>query len=133
MKYFLDTNICIYFLKGMDNALKHRLLSKDPDNIKIPSIVKAELLYGAEKSERRTDNINKINQFLSPLDIIAFNDNACGEYAKIRADLEKRGNIIGPNDLLIASTVKSNNGTLITNNVKEFCRVKDLQIDNWCK
>lgn len=133
MKYFLDTNICIYFLKGMDNALKHRLLSEDPDNIKIPSIVKAELLYGAEKSERRTDNINKINQFLSPLDIIAFNDNACGEYAKIRADLEKRGNIIGPNDLLIASTVKSNNGTLITNNVKEFCRVKDLQIDNWCK
>ena len=54
MKYFLDTNTCIYFLKGMDKDLKQRLLSEDPENIKIPSIVKAELLYGAEKSERRT-------------------------------------------------------------------------------
>ena len=131
MKYFLDTNICIYFLKGKYPKLVDKILSCNPDNIKIPSIVKAELLYGAEKSQKRLENIEKITQLLFPLEIVGFNDNDSVEYSKIRADLEKVGNIIGPNDLIIASIVKSNDGVLITNNVKEFSRVDGLKLENW--
>ena len=131
MKYYLDTNICIYFLKAQKINLKHKILSENPNNIKIPSIVKAELLYGAEKSQRREDNIDKVVQFLFPLEIIGFNDHESIEYSKIRADLEIRGKIIGPNDLIIAAIVKANDGILITNNTKEFERVRDLKIEDW--
>ncbi len=131
MKYYLDTNICIYFLKAQKINLKNKILSENPNNIKIPSIVKAELLYGAEKSQRREENIEKVGQFLFPLEIIGFNDHESIEYSKIRADLEIRGEIIGPNDLIIAAIVKANDGILITNNTKEFERVRDLKIEDW--
>jgi len=131
VKYYLDTNICVYFLKASNQNLKQKILSESPDNIKIPSIVKAELLYGAEKSQKKNENMVRINQFLFPMEIIGFNDQESIEYSKIRADLEKRGEIIGPNDLFIAAIVKANKGTLVTNNTKEFKRVSDLQIVDW--
>ena len=131
MKYYLDTNICIYFLKAQKINLKNKILSENPNNIKIPSIVKAELLYGAEKSQRREENIDKVVQFLFPLEIIGFNDHESIEYSKISANLEIRGEIIGPNDLIIAAIVKANDGILITNNTKEFERVRDLKIEDW--
>jgi tRNA(fMet)-specific endonuclease VapC len=131
MKYYLDTNICIYFLKGMNENIRKRLLEKHPDDIKICSIVKAELLYGAEKSIKKEENFKNIEKFLFPFEIIPFGENDSNSYAKIRAELENEGKIIGPNDLLIASTVLENDGILITNNVKEFERVKNLKIENW--
>ncbi len=131
MKYFLDTNICIYFLKGKNLSLKKKLLSHKPTDIKIPSIVKAELLVGAEKSERKKENFDKINRLLLPLEVIGFNDLESIEYSKIRASLEKKGEVIGPNDIIIASIVKANNGVLVTNNTKEFKRVKGLKIKDW--
>ncbi len=72
-------------------------------------------------------NIERITQFLFPLETVDFNDNESIEYSKIRADLKKRGEIIGPNDLIIAATVRANNGILVTNNTKEFERVKRLK------
>ena len=129
--YYLDTNICIYFLKGMNTLLKEKLLSENPHNIKIPSIVKAELLYGAEKSLRRDENLERVNQFLFPLEIIGFGDKESVEYSFIRAELELQGNIIGPNDLVIAATVKANDGILVTHNTKEYSRVKGLNISDW--
>jgi tRNA(fMet)-specific endonuclease VapC len=131
MKYFLDTNICICFLKAKYLSLKQKILSENPENIKIPSIVKAELLYGAEKSQKKEENIEKISQFLFPLEVVGFNDAESIEYSKIRADLEKRGDIICPNDLVIAAIVYSNNGIIVTNNKKEFQKVKGLKIENW--
>ncbi|MBI4651969.1 type II toxin-antitoxin system VapC family toxin [Candidatus Desantisbacteria bacterium] len=131
MKYFLDTNICIYFLKGMSEKILLRLKSHSPDDIKIASIVKAELLYGAEKSIKVKENIEKVNDFLFPYEIVSFDDNSAVIYSKIRSQLEKKGNLIGPNDLLIASTVIVNNGILVTNNIGEFKRVKLLKIENW--
>ena len=68
-----------------------------------------------------------------PFEIIGFNDKESIEYSKIRAGLEKRGEVIGPNDIIIASIVKSNNGTLVTNNKNEFKRIKDLKIVDWSK
>jgi len=131
MNYYLDTNICIYFLKAKNIKLKQKILSENPNNIKIPSVTKAELLYGAEKSQRKNENIKKVNQFLFPLEIIGFNDKEAIEYSKIRSYLEVKGIIIGPNDIIIASIVKANNGVLITNNTKEFARVKGLNIMDW--
>lgn len=131
MKYFLDTNICIYYLKGLYPILIDKFFSQNPNDIKIPSIVKAELLYGVEKSKKREENFEKVNQFLFPLDVIAFDDVASIEYSLIRSKLEKQGKIIGPNDIIIASIVKANNGVLVTNNVKEFSRVDGLNIENW--
>ncbi len=131
MTYFLDTNICIYFMKGKDLNLKNRILSENPNSIKIPSMVKAELLYGAEKSKRRDDNIEKVSHFLFPLEIIDFGDSESIEYSKIRSDLEKNGRIIGPDDLVIAAIVKACNGILVTHNTREFSRVKGLSIEDW--
>ena len=131
MTYYLDTNICVYFLKGTHSFLKNRLLSENPDNIKIPAIVKAELLYGAEKSRKREENLEKVRQFLFPFETADFGSAQADEYAKIRAGLEKDGPIIGPNDLIIAAIVKSGFGILVTNNIKEFQRVPGLELDNW--
>lgn len=131
MKYYLDTNICIYFLKGKFPLLIEKLLSNNPDNIKIPSIVKAELLYGAEKSQKQLENLEKIYQFIFPLETVAFGDKESIEYSYIRSLLEKEGKIIGPNDLIIAATVKANDGVLVTNNIKEFIRVDGLKVENW--
>ena len=131
MKYYLDTNICIFFLRGVNLKLKKKLLSMNPQDIKIPSLTKAELLYGAEKSQKKDENIKKIGEFLFPFNVIGFNDNESIEYSKIRAELEMRGEKIGPNDTIIAAIVKTNNGTLVTNNTREFKKIPDLKIVDW--
>jgi tRNA(fMet)-specific endonuclease VapC len=131
MIYFLDTNICIYFLKGTFPKLKENLLSHSRNEIFIPSIVKAELFYGAEKSIKKTETINKLKLFLEPFTIVGFGDKESLVYAHIRANLEKQGSPIGPNDLIIASTVIANNGILVTKNIKEFLRVNGLRIEDW--
>lgn len=133
MHYFLDTNICIYYLKGLHPALLDRMLIHSVSEIKIASIVKAELLYGAVKSKKRKDNTSKVNKFLLPFEIIAFDDKAAEIYAHIRSDTASKGTPIGPNDLIIAATVLANSGTLISNNENEFSRIGGLKIENWTK
>jgi len=131
MTYFLDTNICIYYLRGIYPAIASKLLTVKPMDVKIPSIVKAELLYGAEKSVKRDENIRKIQAFLMPMEIVPFGNSAAIEYGRIRAALEKASMVIGPNDLIIAATVLAENGILVTNNVKEFSRIPELHFENW--
>ncbi|MDY7027284.1 MAG: type II toxin-antitoxin system VapC family toxin [Spirochaetota bacterium] len=131
MKYYLDTNICIYYLKGINANIGRKLFEKHPDDIKIASIVKAELLYGAEKSIRKEENLQKIEEFLFPFEIMPFGNRECNAYARIRADMEKEGEIIGPNDVVIAAVVLENDGTLVTNNEREFARIENLKIENW--
>jgi tRNA(fMet)-specific endonuclease VapC len=103
----------------------------NPNNIKIPSIVKAELLYGAEKSQQKTKNLSSINRFLEPFEIMPFDDDCSIVYSRIRSSMELKGTIIGPNDYIIAATVLARNGILVTNNTKEFQRIKNLKIENW--
>jgi tRNA(fMet)-specific endonuclease VapC len=131
MIYYLDTNICIYFLKGSSPKVMSQIKKISPNHIKIPAIVKAELLYGAEKSNNKISNLANANRFLEPFEIVPFDDECSITYSKIRSFLELKGDIIGPNDYIIASIVLANNGTLITNNEKEFKKVKNLKIDNW--
>ena len=133
MNYFLDTNICIYFLKGTFPALLQRLKTKRPEEIKIASIVKAQLLLGAYKSTNPTKTEKIVQEFLLPFTIIPFDDKAAIIYSQIRGSLEKEGRVIGPNDLILAATVQASEGILVTNNVVEFVRIKDLKIENWTK
>jgi tRNA(fMet)-specific endonuclease VapC len=131
--YFLDTNTCIYFLNGKYVLIRDKILSLPPNEIQIPSIVKAELLLGAYKSNKKKETLNKVEKFLEPFEIIPFMDLITYTYAEIRNDIEKKGEVIGPNDMLIASIVKFHDGILVTNNTKEFQRVKGLKLDNWAK
>ncbi|BDA77851.1 nucleic acid-binding protein [Leptospira kobayashii] len=131
MNYFLDTNICIYFLKGKSQNIESNIKKLNPSRIKIPSIVKAELLLGVLKSSDKRKNRDIVLNFLDPFEIIGFNDLDSEIYAELRTDLESKGLPIGPNDLIIASTVLSSNGILVTNNEKEFSRVANLKIENW--
>lgn len=129
--YYIDSNTYIYFDKNESQALTSKFLSIDSTSIKIPSMVVAELRYGVEKSAKRDFNSERLERFISRYEIVPFDDNATKCYAEIRTILEKRGEIIGANDLVIAATVLSNGGTLITRNVKEFSRVKDLKTESW--
>jgi tRNA(fMet)-specific endonuclease VapC len=129
--YFLDTNTCIYFLNGRYKSVRDRLMSLSPNEISIPAIVKAELLLGAYKSQKKKDNVKKVEQFLEPFEIIPFEDQMAYVYADIRNTMEKKGILIGPNDLFIASIVRFNDGILVTNNVEEFTRIKELHVVNW--
>jgi len=129
--YFLDANTCIYYLKGKFPKIKAKLLALSPDEIKIPSVVKAELLLGAHKSNQRESNLEKVEAFLQPFEIKSFDDQVSYVYADIRCLAESSGRVVGPNDLLIAATTKFYNGVLVTNNVRELSRIEGLQLENW--
>jgi tRNA(fMet)-specific endonuclease VapC len=108
-------------------------MSHNPNTIKIPAIVVAELIHGAEKSLDVEKSTEQVKKFLMPFEIVPFDTLAAYSYGKIRASLEKQGQIIGPNDLIIAATVLSQNGILVTNNTREFSRVKKLALEDWTK
>lgn len=131
MIYIVDSNTCIYFMNGKYLSVREKFLSISPKNIKLSSIVKGELLLGAFKSQTREQTTNKVEKFLKPFDIIDFTDKMSYDYAKIRAELEKSGQIIGANDLLIAATAINTNAILVTHNIDEFSRVKGLKIEDW--
>ena len=133
MIYFLDTNICIFHVNDSAPKMSEKLENFPLEDIKIPSMVVAELLYGAEKSQRRDVNLRRYKEFISLFEIVAFDDIAAEHYADIRASLEKIGKPIGGNDMIIAAIVRANNGILVTNNTKEFSRVEGIVLDDWTK
>lgn len=133
MTYFLDTDICIYFLKGKGDRILKNIQKLNPSEIKIPSIVKGELILGALKNQNSKRTMEAVSNFLSPFEIIPFDDSASVIYSNTRFILEKSGKIIGPNDLIIAATVLSRKGFLVTNNEKEFKRIPGLKIRNWTR
>ena len=133
MKYLLDINVCIKFLNGRSLAIKQTINDKNPDDIVLCSIVKAELFYGALKSAQPDKNIERLNRFVSQFESFPFDNDAAEAYGRIRSDLEKLGTPIGPNDLLIASIALANGVILVTNNIKEFGRIQSLTLEDWEK
>ena len=129
--YFLDSNTCIYFLTGRFESVRDKILNTPPKNIKIASIVQAELLLGAYKSQHKQKTWQKVETFLSAFEIIPFTEQTSYPYAKIRAETESTGRLVGANDLLIAAIVKQHDGILVTNNLKEFKRIDGLKLENW--
>ena len=132
--YCLDSNVVIDAIsKNTSSLLLPHFQSLEPNEICIPSIVVAELEYGAQHSKDYDNNIKIVNAFIAPFKIISFTENEALIYGKIREDLAKNGNLIGPNDLLIAATALANNFVLVTHNTDEFSRVKELKIEDWRK
>lgn len=129
MRYMLDTNICIYAIKHKPEQVFIRLKEHAPQELCISSGTYAELVHGVEKS--KATEKNRVALLLANIDIVSFDSLAAQSYGKIRADLEKAGTPIGPLDMMIAGHAKSLNYNVVTNNTKEFARVKGLKLENW--
>jgi tRNA(fMet)-specific endonuclease VapC len=129
--YLLDTNVCIKILNKTSPKLIKRLKQHSPYEIYLSSVVKAELLYGARKSKRNTENLAILEQFFSAFVSLPFDDVCAEHYGFIRADLENSGSLIGPNDLLIAAIARANDFILVTHNTGEFSRVVGLKLIDW--
>jgi tRNA(fMet)-specific endonuclease VapC len=131
MKYLLDTNVCVDYLTGRSPKVVSRIKDASPDEICSSSIVVAELRYGADKSTRRQRNHQLLDILTNEISIHDFDTKAAKNYGKLRTDLEKKGELIGPNDMLIAAHALSLGIALVTDNVREFRRVKGLKAENW--
>ncbi len=131
MSYLLDSNICIAFLKGKDEALLQKFKARTPADFSLCSIVKAELLYGARNSQRVEENLRSFQKFFELFASFPFDDAAAEFYGTIRALLSKAGTPIGENDLKIASIAQAKGLTLLTRNRREFIRVPGLRLEFW--
>jgi tRNA(fMet)-specific endonuclease VapC len=127
----LDTDTCSYIMKRSQPLVLKRLQAVDVGDVCMSVITKAELLYGVEVSPRRAQDAAALAAFMPYVEAIAFSDDAALHYAEIRANLKKRGALIGANDLLIAAHARALGLTLVTNNTAEFERVGNLTIENW--
>lgn len=133
MTYMLDTNICIYAMKKKPEKVLQRFREEMDSGICISSITLAELEYGMKHSSDPVKNEQALIRFLAPLSILPFGVAAASEYGEIRAYLQGRGTPIGPLDMLIAGHARAENLILVTNNVREFERVPELEIENWAE
>jgi tRNA(fMet)-specific endonuclease VapC len=131
MKFMLDTNICIYLQKQKPIQVLDTLKTIPPEELCISVITLAELMNGALKSQQVENNLAKLKKLVETIPVKLFDETAAESYGYVRSDLEKRGVVIGSNDLFIAAHALSLNVTLVTNNEKEFCRVKGLKVVNW--
>ncbi len=129
--YLLDTNVCIAVLNGTSSQLVARLRAHHPTEIRLSSVVKAELHFGARRSQRVAENLMAIQAFCSPFASVSFDDRCAEHYGAIRSELESTGQPIGPNDLLIAATARAHDLTLVTHNQREFSRVAGLGVEDW--
>jgi len=131
MKLMLDTNICIAIIKQKPKGIDQRFSQYQIGDICISSVTLAELSYGVAKSQFAKKNQAALEEFILPLIVADFDEPATQYYGVLRATLEKKGIPIGPLDTMIAAHALSLNVTLVTNNTKEFSRVKELNLLDW--
>jgi len=130
IKYVLDTDICIFWLRG-DKKIEQKILDVGMERISLTVITQCELYYGVFKSDRVEDNLKVINDLCSKIEIINFSKKTPLLYGKIKAELENRGIGLDDADILIGCLTLENEATLVTNNVEHFKRIKGLNIENW--
>ena len=133
MKLMLDTNICIYIIKQRPEKVLKRFLKYQLGDIGISAVTLSELRYGVAKSLHRDKNSAALDEFITSLEILPFDEQAALAYGQIRATLEKAGRPIGSMDLLIAAHALSLRLILVSNNVGEFGRVAGLKLLNWAE
>lgn len=131
MKLMLDTNICIYIIKQQPVAMLKRFLEYQIGDIGISSITLSELRYGVAKSTHKEKNTKALDEFITPLEVVSFDEEAAHSYGDIRAALEKAGTPVGSMDMLIAAHAVSLGIPLVTNNTREFVRIPTLNIIDW--
>ena len=135
MNYLLDTNICIYIIKKSPEKVIKKLEAiieaEGKNEIYLSSITVSELYYGVEKSTQVDKNLEALKGFLTPFQVVDFDLRSAERFGQVRSNLEKKGTVIGPYDLQIASVALAHDFILVSNNTKEFERVESLQLKNW--
>lgn len=129
--FLLDTNTCIRLLNESRGNVHSHFLAHGPADLRLCSVVKAELLYGARHSQRVEQNLELLSRFFAPLESYPFDDRCAEEYGHLRQALASQGKPIGPNDLMIAAIARANDLTLVTHDVDEFARVPGLRMVDW--
>lgn len=129
--YLLDTNVCIRLLNGGVPNVAHHLQQHQPAEVVLCSVVKAELIHGAYRSNHVAENLRLLSRFFAPFTSLPFDDRCADAYGRIRSDLERAGMPIGPHDTLIAALAVAYGVTLVTANTREFGRVIGLALENW--
>lgn len=132
MNWLLDTDICIYWLKG-NQKIELRAMQVGLDNLRVSFITISELYYGAFKSQRIQENLALVEILEERLTVIESDSGICSNFGKLKAHLEREGTIIDDADLFIAACALAMDSVLVTNNEEHFSRIKDLKAENWSK
>ncbi len=131
MKYLLDTNVCIQYLRGKNVHVRTHVSSHPTTDLVICSVVAGELYYGTSRAKNPSAERIKVDQFLTPYPRLMFDFPAADKFAEVRYDLERRGLMIGQYDVMIAAIALVNALTLVTHNTAEFSRVPGLKLVDW--
>lgn len=129
--FLLDTNICIYLMKGSFQSLADKVLTVDPSELAVSSVTVYELEYGANKSNWGEKTRRNMHIFLSPFTILPFTEEDALAAGRIRAHLESQGTPIGAYDVQIAAQGVARGITVVTHNTSEFSRVPNLMLEDW--
>lgn len=129
--YMLDTDTCAFILRKSSSMLLRQIQSVPLQQQSMSAITLAELLYGVQVSSKKKMNREGVDALMRHVNVLDWTNEAAAHYAEIRADLKKKGQLIGSNDMLIAAHARSLSAIIVTNNVKDFARVKGLQLENW--
>lgn len=130
LRHMLDTNLCVRVLRDRPRGARH-LFNDNAEGLCTSTIVLTELLHGAAKSARPAENRRAVGDFSARLEVLPFDEAAAHHAADIRADLERKGEMIGGYDLLIAGHARSRGLTIVTGNLREFRRVDGLRCEDW--
>ena len=130
MKYLIDTDIIIYWLKG-DERIERKVQAIGLQNIGFSIVSKAELYFGAYNSSYPEKNLEKVLLLADTIEVVNFDDKAADIFGFLKAGLKKSGNIVMDADLMIASITLANELILVSNNAKHFQRISGLVLKNW--
>ncbi len=129
--YMLDTDTCAFIMRGASEKLRRRLLATPMDEQSISVVTLAELLFGVRLSSKPKQNRETLSAFVRHVSVFGWTEDAAEDYADIRVHLQKKGKMIGANDLMIAAHARSVGAVIVTNNEREFRRVPGLKVENW--
>ena len=129
--WLLDTSVCVVLINRTDDLAAERLLEHSPGSVRLCSVVKAELHFGAQNSSRLAENLQRVEYFCRAFESLPFDDESARHYGIVRAQLRREGRPIGGNDLMIASIAIASSHVLVTRNLGEFSRVAGLEVERW--
>ena len=129
--WLLDTSVCVALINRTDERAAARLLDHSPGSVRLCSVVKAELYFGAQNSSRLAENLQRVDTFCRAFESLSFDDESARQYGIVRAQLRREGRPIGGNDLMIASIAIAHSHVLVTRIVGEFSRVSGLETESW--
>ena len=131
MTWLLDTSVCVPLINRTDAPAAARLLDHSRGSVRLCSVVKAELYFGAQNSSRLAENLQRVEIFCRAFESLPFDDESAKQYGIVRAQLRREGRPIGGNDLMIASIAIAHSHILVTRNMDEFSRVSGLEVERW--